>query len=192
MLEDVCEYCGAFLENDECRICSKEKFIFDRARSVYSFNKIIQNFIHDLKYDEMTRVADFLGKKAAEFLLEFKPFSKIDIIAPVPLHSVKKRHRGFNQSEMLTRKIASELKIEHIPNLVIRNRFTQTQTKLGRTERQQNVKGAFELNSKYEIKGKTILVVDDVFTTGSTLNSISLLLKKHNVSQVFAFTLARA
>ncbi|MCF7794712.1 MAG: ComF family protein [Candidatus Cloacimonetes bacterium] len=191
-LEDVCNYCGSILKNGECKVCSKEDFAFDRARSVYGFNKVMQKFIHDLKYDEMIRIADFLGQKAAELLLELKPFSKIDIIAPVPLHSVKKRHRGFNQAEMLARKIASELKIEHNPNLIIRKRFTQTQTKLGRSERQQNVKGAFELNSKYEIKGKTVLVVDDVFTTGSTLNSISLLLKKHKVSQVFAFTLARA
>ena len=80
----------------------------------------------------------------------------------------------------------------HTPNLILRNRFTQTQTKLGRKDRHKNVSGAFILNSKYDVRNKNILIVDDVFTTGATVNSISTILKDNEARNVFVLTIARA
>lgn len=191
-LENVCSFCGSPLTDGKCLVCSKEDFYFHKARSVYSFNRVVKNFIHDLKYEDMICVADFLAEKMVDYLLQFKPFKTIDILAPVPLHKVRNRQRGFNQSEMLTKNMAKHLEVEHIPNLIIRNRFTRTQTQLGKTDRKKNVNGAFDLNKKYNVAGKNVLIIDDVFTTGSTLNSISQVLRSNQVEKVFAFTLARA
>jgi len=84
------------------------------------------------------------------------------------------------------------MNLRHEPNLVRRNRFTETQTKLGRKDRQKNVYGAFSLDPKQNIERKNILIVDDVFTTGATVNSISALLKQNGAGDVFVLTIARA
>ena len=81
---------------------------------------------------------------------------------------------------------------KHIPKLILRKQFTQTQTKLNRAERQKNVADAFKINKKFEIKGKNILIVDDVFTTGSTANSICRLLKKNKAGKIYVLTIAKA
>ncbi|MFC1898033.1 ComF family protein [Candidatus Cloacimonadota bacterium] len=191
-LIEICPICGAEKLSENCQICARNNFQFDRARSVYHFNKIIQNLIHNLKYDELTKVAELLGKLAEDYLRKSNPFSNVDLIAPVPLHSVKKRARGFNQSQLLTAVISQRMNWEHESNLIRRNRFTETQTKLGRTDRKKNVHGAFSLSPKLNINHKNILIVDDVFTTGATINSISTLLKQNGANKVFALTIARA
>ncbi len=191
-LQNICLKCGAEKQENNCRFCRENDFIFDEARSIFHFGKNLQILIHDLKYDEMTKVAVLLGKYTADYLLSSNPFGKIDLIAPVPLHKVRKRHRGFNQAELLTREISERMNWKHTPDLILRNRFTQTQTKLGRKDRHKNVSGAFILNSNYDIKNKNILIVDDVFTTGATVNSISAILKDNEVNKVFVLTIARA
>ena len=145
-----------------------------------------------MKYDEMTKVAKFLGEQTVHYLNKLQPFDKIDLIAPVPLHKVRKRARGFNQAELLTCEISEQMNWLHVPHLTLRNRFTETQTKLGRKDRQKNVSGAFTLNINFDIQGKNILLVDDVFTTGATVNSISSLLKDNGASKVYVLTIARA
>ena len=191
-IQQICMKCGADNQEYDCRFCKKNDFTFNKARSVFHFEKNLQILIHNLKYDEMTKVAKFLGKYASDYLQKYKPFSKIDIIAPVPLHKVRKRDRGFNQAELLTREISHQMNWLHTPNLILRNRFTQTQTKLGRKDRHKNVYGAFILNSKYDVRNKNILIVDDVFTTGATVNSISTILKDNEARNVFVLTIARA
>nr|HPR17498.1 ComF family protein [Candidatus Cloacimonadota bacterium] len=189
-LDDVCDFCGSSLKQGKCPKCVAENFRFDLARSVFPFDKTVQALIHNLKYDEMTKVAKFLSAYAVRYLQEKQPFDQVDFIVPVPLHTVKKRSRGFNQSELFTHEIAVAMNWQHLPNLIKRNRFTQTQTKLGRIARQKNVAGAFSLNPKVDITGKNILLFDDVFTTGSTLNAIATLLKENQASNVYAFTIA--
>ena len=191
-LTEICSVCGAEKLTNKCLICDVNDFQFDKARSVFHFNKIIQNLIHDLKYAELTKVAELLGELTEKYMKKFEPFSAIDLIVPVPLHSVRKRARGFNQSQFLTAEISKRMNLRHKPSLVRRNRFTETQTKLGRKDRQKNVYGAFSLDPKQNIERKNILIVDDVFTTGATVNSISALLKQNGAGDVFVLTIARA
>ena len=191
-MAEICPVCGAEKQKKKCQICEGNNFQFDKARSVFHFNKIIQNLIHDLKYDEMTKVAKFLGEQTASYLNRMQPFDRVDLIAPVPLHKVRKRERCFNQSELLTQEISELMNWKHKPHLILRNRFTKTQTKLDRKDRQKNVSGAFTLNIKFDIQGKNILLVDDVFTTGATVNSISSLLKNNGAAKVYVLTIARA
>jgi len=191
-LSEVCEICGSPENPSDCPVCNFNKFVFDKARSVFIFSKSIQNLIHELKYNEMKRIAKYLRGYVSEYLHLFQPFDKVDIIAPVPLHKVKMRARGFNQAEFLSKEISKHVNWLHIPNLLLRNRFTDTQTKLNRKQRQKNVSNAFTLNPKFEIQNKNILIVDDVFTTGATVNSICKLLKKNHAGKIYVLTIARA
>ena len=191
-LEDICQICGASKTDDECKVCQTNEFLFDKARSVFMFNKVVQNMIHEFKYNEMTRIAKFFGKLSQEYIEKFQPFDHIDYIVPVPLHKVKKRSRGFNQAEYITREISKNLNWKHLPKLIKRKNFTKTQTKLNKDQRKKNVSLAFAINTKYDIKGKNILLVDDVFTTGATANSIVIALKEKQVNKVYVFTIARA
>ncbi len=189
---NICEICGSIKEANRCKTCETNTFSFDKACSVFHFNKVVQNLIHELKYSEMTKAAKYLGEFAVEYLCKFQPFKNVDIIMPVPLHKVKKRARGFNQAEFLTKEIAKKMNRQHIPNLVLRKKFTKTQTKLKKEQRQINVSKAFVLNPKFDVAQKNILIVDDVFTTGSTVNAISKLLKNNEVSKIYVLTIARA
>jgi len=191
-LENICQKCGSVLTSENCLVCADNHFYFDKARSLFPFTKVIQSLIHDLKYEEITKVANLLCKYICNYMEKYQIFQDTDIIAPVPLHRVKKRSRGYNQSEKLSRQLAKNLKIKHLPDLLKRNRFTDTQTKLTRQQRYKNVAEAFILNTKYRIKRKNILLIDDVFTTGSTVNSISKVLKNSQVSKIYVLTIARA
>ncbi len=191
-LTGICEICGAPKENDSCEICESNEFFFDKACSIFHYNNIIQSLIHNLKYNEMRKISEYLGKYTKEYLSKFQPFSEINIITPIPLHRVKKRSRGFNQSEFLTKVISEQMNWTHIPNLILRKKFTETQTKLSRTKRQENVSNAFRLNPKFNIENKDILIVDDVFTTGATINSASNLLRNNGVNKIYVLTIARA
>ena len=129
---------------------------------------------------------------AAKFIQQQSSFPKIDYIIPVPLHIVKKRSRGFNQAEILSAEIAKICHFKHLPKGINRIKFTETQTRLGKIARKENVYNAFNLKNSKKLKGKTILLIDDVFTTGATTNTISNVLKNNGVSQIIVLTIARA
>ncbi len=191
-LENICPICGAPKTTKKCPVCKTNKFLFNKACSVFLFNKVVKNMIHEFKYNEITRIAKFMGAISQEYIEKFQPFDHIDYIVSVPLHKVKKRSRGFNQAEYLTREISKNLNWKHLPKLIKRKRYTETQTKLNKDQRKKNVSFAFKINPKYDIKGKNILLVDDVFTTGATVNSISSVLKEKHANKVYVFTIGRA
>ena len=191
-LEDICNVCGAPKTGKKCWVCDTNKFQFDKARSVFMFNIVVQNLIHEFKYNEMTRIAKFFGEFSQEYLIKYIPFLHVDYIVPVPLHIVRKRDRGFNQAEYLAREISKNMNWKHIPTLIKRKRFTETQTKLKKVQRKENVSHAFSINKKIDVKGKNILLVDDVFTTGATANSIAAILKEEKVNKVYVLTIGRA
>jgi competence protein ComFC len=191
-LEGVCSVCGNEIKNKHCRYCSSQHIYFDKVRSLFHFNSVVQSLIHNLKYNETTIVSNFLKSYFEIYLNSYDPFEKIDLISPVPLHAVRKRARGYNQAELLSGKIAKILDTEHIPQLIKRKKYTKSQTQLNKAERDNNVESAFILNNKFDISNKNILLVDDVFTTGSTVNSISKLLKENNCNKVFVLSIAHA
>ncbi len=191
-LEKICPLCGEIIDNKECTKCDSNHFHFDLARSIYHFDPLIQKIIHEFKYNEMTSIAKLIADLSAKYLSKYTPFPEIDFMVPIPLHRVKKRMRGFNQAELITKYLAVLTNNSHAPKLITRNRFTTTQTLLNRKERKQNVAGAFRINKRYDIQNKTILIVDDVFTTGATVNTISKLLKQNGASKVYVLTFARA
>jgi ComF family protein len=155
----------------------------------------VQTVIHYLKYKGFYKIGNFLGVYFGNELLKISErLKKYDIICPVPLYKTKVRERGYNQSEYICSGINSILNIEQVNDLVIRIRHTKSQTHLKYFERLSNVKNAFEINEAYKnkVSGKNILLVDDVVTTGATINEVIKVLQNENIKEISAFTIASA
>jgi len=163
------------------------------STAFYYFRKgsKFQSLIHKLKYDGNKELGIELGRMGgAEIKNSF--FSEIDMIIPVPLHPAKKRERGFNQSEMISKGLAQVLEKELKTDILLRHVYTQTQTKKTLEERRKNVNSAFKVKNQDKIKGKHILLVDDVVTTGSTLTACANELLKIKDVTVSVFAVAYA
>ena len=142
------------------------------AMSEFYFSKksIVQNFIHELKYNGNKDAAHYFGNIMGKSLLENNRFN-IDVIVPLPLFEKKEKMRGYNQAEILCNGISEILNKPVIRKNVIRKVSTETQTKKGRIERWKNIEGKFLLKDPIDIKNKHLLLVDDVVTTGATLEA---------------------
>lgn len=116
-------------------------------------------------------------------------FDNIDMIIPIPLHPRRYAERGFNQSVMIAKVIGDVLQKDVLNDAIYRVRYTKNQARLDKVEREENIRDAFELNSKYNFKNKKILLVDDIFTTGATVHECGGLFAKSGVAGVYAFTL---
>ena len=146
--------------------------------------------MHYLKYKNMPELGQFLGELIGEAMSESENFNQIDGIVPVPLHPTKKRIRGYNQSEEISRGISDVLKIPVLSNALHRRQKTSTQTRKKRYERWENVKEVFETGTDELKNYRHILLVDDVITTGATLESCIAALKDKNQLKISVATLA--
>jgi ComF family protein len=152
------------------------------AFSFYNKDSRIRKLIHNLKYKGIKEIGSELGKIYGESLIKSDFLSGIDIIIPVPLHQSKKRIRGFNQSEIISEGISSATGIPVERESLLRITVTETQTRRSRFERWVNVEGIFSVKDHSFLAGKHILLIDDVITTGSTLEScVNELLKSEGV-----------
>jgi ComF family protein len=165
-----------------CGRCIKGEHFFDFARSALLFTRTLREIIHHLKYSDRVSLAKPIGDILKD-CLEREPFTG-ELIIPVPLHRSRERQRGFNQAEL----IATRLGLPMNTRLLRRRKDTPSQTGLTRSERQRNLAAAFE--ARGEVKG-TVIVVDDVYTTGSTMNEIARTLKRAGAERVEALTVAR-
>lgn len=169
------EHIAAFLE----RVDNK---YFDDIFIKYHFSEILQMLMHYYKYQGYLVIADYFAASVAEVIT-----GDYNLITSVPLHPSKKRERGFNQSKILAKKISLLTKIEY-SELLERTRFTLSQTKMSRSQRQENIHDAF--NILEDVKDKSVLVVDDVITTAATLNECSRILKEAQAKKVDVLALA--
>jgi ComF family protein len=154
------------------------------ATSQYYFTKesMMQHLMHQFKYKNNKEVGTYLGKLMGWALVESNRFSFIDALVPLPLHRSREHKRGYNQATVLCEGISSILNKPVLKNVVIRREQTETQTKKGRIQRWQNMAGKFELANPQAIKHKHVLLVDDVVTTGATLEACGQeILKAENV-----------
>lgn len=165
-----------------------EKFLNDLI-VFFFFNETIQSLIHNIKYNKMAKLGKNLGRFAARniqnFLKEPPAF-----VFPIPLHPAREKERGYNQSDLIARGIFESLPVPILKSGLFRTRETHSQTRLNREERQKNVKAAFQVNPGINILDKTIVLVDDVVTTGSTLNSCAEACKRAGAERVIGVALA--
>jgi ComF family protein len=163
--------------------------VFDQAVSVGQFEGPLREAIHQFKY----RPCRSLGKPLGEWMVDrIKVLASIDMIVPVPLHARRLRQRGFNQSLLLAHRMSKRYGVPLSSDNLLRVRPTRPQVELTGDERIVNVAGAFALLRPFEIETKNIILIDDVFTTGATMNECAGVLKAAGAAQVTAFTLARA
>jgi ComF family protein len=215
----LCFSCSARLTETESRICNvcwhsierigpfdetvrvlRERFsadgLVDDFISCFYFEEkgVLQQIIHSLKYNAMTRLGLELGGCLGRKIEEHLDGSSIDGIIPVPLHKLKQRERGFNQSEFICRGISQTIRKPVDVSLVARSKYTISQTHLNADERKQNVGGAFTISprNKGDVRGKVFIVVDDVITTGSTIQSVAKVLKEKGAVKVIAASAALA
>lgn len=195
-----CELCGEIVEIDEerCEYCESAKrlsnpifditFWFDGLVSPYHYESSVRVGIHRFKYRGYVELAPTFADemcKSIDMHLFDIPF---DFITFVPLTKKKKRKRGYNQAELLAKEIAKKYDLQCV-NTLIKTKETKNQQGSSEAERKKNLKNAFNI-ADVDVKGKNILLVDDVKTTGATLNECSKVLKKNGAERVYAVTIA--
>jgi len=182
---------GAVQHDYVCFSCSRELPAFDRARSCLRYDGVAGEALRALKYrHSLWVVPDLSGLLAACVAAEY-PDCEFDLVTAVPLFPPRRRARGFNQSELLGRQLARRLRLPFRANLLRRTRSTVTQTGLTAPRRAANVAGAFKTGLLARPEGGRILLVDDVMTTGATVNACAGALKKGGAVSVHVITVAR-
>ena len=189
---------GRHLQNDVgpvCTLCSRAAPAFEKAVAFGSYDGVLCDLIHVLKYQQVKTAARTL----ALFLngaLASQPLPQSLIAIPIPLAAGKRRQRGFNQAEEIARHLAScrsaATRIQLDGGSLVRKRETASQTGLTRHQRRANVRGAFAVRHSEKIKGRSVLLVDDVMTTGATANECARVLRSAGAAQVYVATVARA
>jgi ComF family protein len=203
----VCSICGEGLVSiyagctsdaePRCGLCQRVQPPFAKAAAYGSYDGGLRELIHLLKYEHVRPAANVLGRMLAESISDLKPsFGSAELlVVPVPLHAHKLRQRGFNQAELITRaalklKPASE---QLTLNVAVLQRRRETQSQIGLTchQRRQNMRGAFAVVKPAEVEGREILMVDDVFATGTTVSECARVLRRAGANRVWVATVAR-
>ena len=190
-------YCGACglplpYGGGSCRDCrGSGGSALSAARSAFVFNPQLRSLVHALKYRGRSDLAGWLGAEMAAALPRFPELAGHPFAVAVPLHPSRERERGFNQAGLLASALAARANLFHLEGAAARNRATGSQTALSKTERLANMAGAFAVARPELVRGRAILLVDDVATTLATLGELAGALRKAGAASVAAFTLAR-
>jgi ComF family protein len=191
----LCQDCFSTLEISTNHQKFKGKNLTDLYFPVNYENFLIKRLIQNFKYPPLIKE---LKKELASLiishflLLDKKPNFSDFILVPIPLSKKKLKRRGFNQAEEIAKELAEFLKIPLIPDCLIKMRETKDQVELSEKERKENIKGVFSIKDKEKIFEKNILLVDDVFTTGSTMEEAARVLKEAGARKIVGIVIARA
>ena len=193
--EPFCTTCGSPFakssgESHLCSFCLKKRWYFTQARAAVYYQGPVAAALKTFKFNGRMYGLETFAAMTRQYYLHH-PRPEADLILPVPLHPRRLRKRGFNQSLVLCRKLFSKSKAKIEPLILERPHWTRPQTGLNRAERKKNVRNAFRVKNQEKIKNKRILLVDDVFTTGSTVNECARILLKNKAAEVEVFTFAR-
>ncbi len=173
-----------------CGRCQRSTPAFDTAYSPYLYSAPVDVLIRRLKFDHQLHLARLLGTLLADYL-EYALHERPALIVPVPMHRRRLAQRGFNQALELARFVGGKLEIPVAPTLVTRTRATRPQTELKPGERERNVRGSFDIGDQFP-SGASVLLIDDVMTTGATANAVAKVLRRQGAAGVTVATVARA
>jgi ComF family protein len=193
-----CHFCGIPVgenifeeKTSRCIECTSQRYYFKKGYTASIYDNLIKECIHSLKYNSHTYLGSTLGTVMSEYAKKFIPVEDIDLIVPVPLHWKKLRDRGFNQSVVLGSVLAEKTGVMFVSKGISRTKSMPSQVRLSRNERMHNLEGAFCVTKPEYFVNKRLLLVDDVFTTGATMNECARALIKSGAKEVSAFSLAR-
>ena len=191
ILEPTCRKCGRQLNDNAdvfCAECEKTKHIFDRGVALYDYQSIKKS-IYRFKYKGRCEYADFYAEDIYRHLKDEIQSMKADAIVPIPLHASRKRSRGYNQAELLAKRLSRLTGIPMQKNLVKRIKKTVPQKQLDSHGRQNNLKKAFNINPNVVKLNQTIILVDDIYTTGSTIDAVAYEMKRRGIKTVYFIAL---
>ena len=174
-----------------CRLCRVSFYAFDRARSFAVYDDSLSEAIVLLKYEEVTRLGGWFADRLAEIVSQAPDDWRADMVVPVPLHLERRRERGYNQAELIARPLAKRLNLRLESRLLIRTKPRPAQLVLSRTEHWKSVRGAYATHKSCHIDNLRVLLVDDVLTTGATLDACARALKKSGASVILGLTVGR-
>ena len=166
----------------------------ERAAALMHFSEggLVQQMLHNLKYRGMHQIGSNLGQMAAERMLESGFTKGVDAVIAVPMHAVKQQQRGYNQSEVIAEKLAEDINVPLLKDQLVKIKTTTTQTKKGRLERLENIKDSFIWKREGLHQPNHLLLVDDVATTGATLEACIVAIQTAGVQKISVFTIAMA
>jgi ComF family protein len=174
-----------------CRLCRVNFYAFDRARSFAIYDDGLSEAIVLLKYEEVTRLGSWFADRLAEIVFHASAEWRADVIVPVPLHRERQHERGYNQAELIARPLAKRLNLKLEPRLLVRTKPRPAQLVLSRTEHWKSVRGAYATHEGRQVDNLRVLLVDDVLTTGATLDACARALKKAGASVILGLTVGR-
>lgn len=187
----VCMKCGKKLNSAEaeyCHDCSNKHHFYDSGMALYDYQSIADS-IYRFKYKGRREYAQFYGEEICRHLGPDLKRLKPDVLIPVPIHRKRKQERGYNQAAVLAHAVSQGLSIPVEEKLMIRQRKTTPQKELSGPERQNNLKKAFKILQN-DVKLNTIIIVDDIYTTGSTIDAMAEELRESGVSRIYFIALA--
>jgi ComF family protein len=192
-----CSVCGTpFLSKEilshTCGACLSRRKYFTMARALGFYDGSLQEAIHRWKYERKTSLSRYFGRWMAEGLCRHWDPNLFDLLIPVPLHPHRLRERGFNQAVLLVRELSRQTRIPFRKRILRKRKPTVPQVSLSGAEREKAVRGSFHVVGREEMEGKSILLVDDVYTTGATVNECSKVLLAGGAERVDVLTLAHA
>lgn len=162
------------------------------ARALGYYEGPLREAIHRWKYEEKYYLTHFFGERLAEGFYRYWKSDAVDLLIPVPLHPKRLRERGFNQALLLVKELSQQTKIPYARRVLRKSKLTPPQVRLSGEERERGVKNSFYVSKGEEVRGKSILLIDDVYTTGATVNECARVLLKTGAERVDVLTLAHA
>lgn len=185
--EPVCKKCGKPIENERgeyCNDCMRKKHYFTQGKAVFVYAKGMRESLYRFKYSNKREYADFYAKEAADSYAKWIVDKEIEAIVPVPMFFWKRQLRGYNQAEVFAKALGKKVQIPVDNRLIKRNRNTIPQKMLNDIERKRNLKNAFQLVPNI-VKYKQVVLVDDIYTTGSTMDEIAEILLAADVKKIY-------
>lgn len=185
--EPVCKRCGKPMEQERreyCADCFRKEHKYRQGKAVFIYERKIKQSLYRFKYSNKREYAAFYAAEAAELYADWIKRKQIEVIVPVPMYRGKKRRRGYNQAEVFAKALGRELELPVDTKLVRRIRDTVPQRELNEKERRRNLKNAFQLVPNI-VEYKEILLVDDIYTTGSTMDAVAEVLLFSGVKNIY-------
>lgn len=190
--EPRCKCCGKpvrYAEQEYCYDCQKNTHAYEQRKSLWIHKMPVSLSIYQFKYKNRRIYGEFYAKEMARLYGNLIRFWGVEVIVPIPLHRRKKRLRGYNQAAVIAKQLGKIMGIPVDCNSIVRNRYTRPQKELNDKERKQNLKQAFTVTNKWK-KYKRVLLIDDIYTTGSTIDTVAEELKKNGVQKVWFLTIS--
>lgn len=203
----MCLICGRPAQNDLCNKCktlltkqqiigidnylSYEEIKFDEHMYLYVYDGIIRNLILKYKFQEKSYLYKIFLKNLKNNQKIYLFLKKYDIIIPVPISKKRKKQRGYNQTALLSKEISKEFNIEYNGKCLFKHKHTQPQSSLNKEDRIKNVKNVYSVRNQEKIINRNILLIDDIYTTGNTVNECSRVLKQAGAKNIGILTLAK-